>query len=407
MEYKGGSTGFVYNLTTLHEVEKEREGNNFSSLLDIYAHEALNLHNICIYANQDVYAKFSLTSSPDEALSTRVVASGGNSPRFNEQLPPLRIPHPSDKAVLKVEIWMLSCAKTLLGDQLLGFTLIPISSILGTKISKTPQEFTLSSTDLFHSPAGTIRLTLTLNPHPSIDSVSNAGPSITSEVMILDPIVDYSNIEFPDINAAQENQKMVMQYFDMGVPAQQSLPFIQLSPSASSVDDCEMITVNSTSENSMQNPTNFTGSTITSLSNENKIAVETFNVSSTEVCHVSASSPETPTSKEAKLLSKDKETTIVQQSSVFKSPLENMNMVEEQNQMQKQIMDMYMKSMQQFTESLSKMKLPMNIDKTHTDDTEIVIQSQERRDNNKLENKNKGENKKDGSRVFYGSRAFF
>ncbi|XP_078179444.1 calcium-dependent lipid-binding (CaLB domain) family protein [Carex rostrata] len=404
MEYKGGSTGFVYNLTTLHEVEKE-EGNNFSSLLDIYAHEALNLHNICIYANQDVYAKFSLTSNPDEALSTRVVASGGNSPRFNEQLPPLRIPHPSEKAVLKVEIWMLSCAKTLLGDQLLGFTLIPISSISGTKIGKTPQEFILSSTDLFHSPAGTIRLTLTLNPHPSIDLVPNAGPSITSEVVILDPVVDYSNIEFPDINAAQENQKMVMQYFDMGVPAQQSLPFIQLSPSASSVDDCEMITVNSTSENSMQNPTNFTGSTITSSSNENKIAVETFNVSSTEVCHGSASSPETPTSKEAKLLSKDKEATIVQQR-VFKSPLENTNMVEEQNEMQKQIMDMYMKSMQQFTESLAKMKLPMDIDQTIADDTEIVIQSQER-DNNKLENKNMGESKKDGSRVFYGSRAFF
>lgn len=318
-----------------------------------------------------------------------------------------RIPHPSEKAVLKVEIWMLSCAKTLLGDQLLGFTLIPISSISGTKSGKTPQEFTLSSTDLFHSPAGTIRLTLTLNPHPSIDSVPNAGPSITSEVVILDPVVDYSNIEFPDINAAQENQKMVMQYFDMGVPAQQSLPFIQLSPSASSVDDCEMITVNSTSENSMQNPTNFTCSTISSLSNENKIVIETFNVSSNEVSRVSASSPETPTSKEANLLSKDKEATIVQQSSVFKSPLENMNMAEEQNEMQKQIMDMYMKSMQQFTESLGKMKLPMDIDKTRADDTEIVIQSQERRENNQLDNKNKGENKKDGSRVFYGSRAFF
>jgi hypothetical protein len=90
MEYKGGSTGFVYNLATLHEVDEEGEGNNFSSLLDIYVHEAHNLHNICIYANQDVYAKFSLTSSPDEALSTCVVASGGNCPRFNEQLPPLR-----------------------------------------------------------------------------------------------------------------------------------------------------------------------------------------------------------------------------------------------------------------------------------------------------------------------------
>ncbi|KAJ3687980.1 hypothetical protein LUZ61_017144 [Rhynchospora tenuis] len=405
MEYKGRAAGFVYNPATLHETD-EGEGNNFSSLLDIYVHEALNLHNICIYANQDVYAKFSLTSSPDEALSTRVVASGGNSPRFEERLPPLRIPHPSDKAVLKVEIWMLSCAKTLLGDQLLGFTLIPISSILSTK-TRTSQEFMLSSTDLFHSPAGTIRLTLTLNPQRSIDPVPDVTPSITSEVVILDPVVDYRNIEFPDINAAQENQKMVMQYFDMGVLAQQCLPFIQLTPNASSLDDSEMITVNSTSENSMQNPTNFTGSTTSSFSNDNKISVETFSSPSpNEVCQVSATSPDTPTSKEAKVLSKD-EATSVKQPSVFKSPLENINLVEQQSEMQKQIMDMYMKSMQQFTESLAKMKLPMDIDKTESDDTEIVNQNQEGRDDNKLENKNDGENKKDGSRVFYGSRAFF
>ncbi|KAJ4804802.1 Calcium-dependent lipid-binding (CaLB domain) family protein [Rhynchospora pubera] len=406
MEYKGRVTSFVYDPTTLHEAD-EGEGNNFLSLLDIYVHEALNLHNICIYANQDVYAKFSLTSSPDEALSTRVVASGGNSPRFEERLPPLRIAHPSDKAVLKVEIWMLSCAKTLLGDQLLGFTLIPISSISSTKTGKASQEFTLSSTDLFHSPAGTIRLTLTLNPQRTIDPVPDVTPSITSEVVILDPVVDYSNIEFPDVNAAQENQKMVMQYFDMGVPAQQCLPFIQLTPNASSVDDSEMITVNSTSENSMQNPTNFTGSTTSSFSNDNKISVETFNSPSpNEVCHVSATSPDTPTSKEAKVLSKD-EATSVQQPSVFKSPLENLNLVEQQSEMQKQIMDMYMKSMQQFTESLAKMKLPMDIDKAESDDTELVNQSQQGRDNNKLENKNDGESKKDGSRVFYGSRAFF
>jgi hypothetical protein len=309
--------------------------------------------------------------------------------------------------VLKVEIWMLSCAKTLLGDQLLGFTLIPIPSISCAKTNKTPQEFTLSSTDLFHSPAGTIRLTLTLNPHPSIDPVPSVGSSITSEVVILDPAVDYSNIEFPDINAAQEDQKMVMQYFDMGVLAQQSLPFIQLSPSVLSVDDCEMITVNSTSENSMQNATNLTGLTITSSTNDNRVAVETFTISSTEVRHVSAGSPDTPTSKETKLLRKDKEATSLKQSSVFKLPLENINMVKEPNEMQMQIMDIYMKSMQQFTESLAKMKLPMDIDKTQKNDIGIVFQSQERRDNTKLENKNAGENKKDGPRVFYGSRAFF
>jgi hypothetical protein len=70
--------------------------------------------------------------------------------------------------------------------------------------------------------------------------------------------------------------------------------------------------------------------------------------------------------------------------------------------MQKQIVDMYMRSMQQFTESLAKMKLPMDVDKPEREDRSgDVIQNHE---NKKVEIDNK---KKDGSRVFYGSRAFF
>jgi hypothetical protein len=70
--------------------------------------------------------------------------------------------------------------------------------------------------------------------------------------------------------------------------------------------------------------------------------------------------------------------------------------------MQKQIVDMYMRSMQRFTESLAKMKLPMDVDKPEREDRSgDVIQNHE---NKKLEIDNK---KKDGSRVFYGSRAFF
>lgn len=44
---------------------------------------------------------------------------------------------------------------------------------------------------------------------------------------------------------------------------------------------------------------------------------------------------------------------------VFKSPISNnINLEAEQNAMRQQIVDMYMRSMQQFTESLAKMKLP-------------------------------------------------
>jgi hypothetical protein len=58
--------------------------------------------------------------------------------------------------------------------------------------------------------------------------------------------------------------------------------------------------------------------------------------------------------------------------------------------------------MQQFTESLAKMKLPMDVDKPEREDRSgDVIQNHE---NKKVEIDNK---KKDGSRVFYGSRAFF
>lgn len=56
--------------------------------------------------------------------------------------------------------------------------------------------------------------------------------------------------------------------------------------------------------------------------------------------------------------------------------------------------------MQQFTESLAKMKLPMDLDKAECEDRSEVIPN--------LSNKSlEVDKKKDGSRVFYGSRAFF
>ncbi|EEF31477.1 hypothetical protein RCOM_0067350 [Ricinus communis] len=57
-----------------------------SGILEIYVHHARNIHNICIYDNQDVYAKFSLTYNPDETHSTRIINGGGKNPEFNEKL---------------------------------------------------------------------------------------------------------------------------------------------------------------------------------------------------------------------------------------------------------------------------------------------------------------------------------
>ena len=193
------------------------------------------------------------------------------------------------------------------------------------------------------------------------------------------------------------------------------------------------MTVNSSEENnggcdsldgSIHNSGPFSSSTMTSLSDDKnsadsldkKIRVD-LNNSSAEADQSSEMSPDTPTSqgsggrgegKQSKLSRKkeaesgDKEHGVrsnVEMGSVFKSPLGNIDLEAEQSAMQQQIVDMYMKSMQQFSESLAKMKLPMDLDKPGSKDGGDVIQSQN--------DKPDPQKKKDKSRVFYGSRAFF
>ncbi|XP_058107839.1 uncharacterized protein LOC131251244 [Magnolia sinica] len=419
---------FCYNPNS--ETMADADGDGFSGLLDIYVHHARNINNICIYENQDVYAKFSLTCNPDEALSTRIVNGGGKNPEFNENL---RIKITQIDAVLKCEIWMLSRARNYLEDQLLGFTLVPLSSVAGK--GKMTQDFTLSSTDLFHSPAGTVQLTLSLNPSPKTFS-DPVNSSISSEVVLLDrkpsDAVDpdeYERLEFPDISIVRENQQMVSEYFDMAGhsstyrhalvgPAQ----FLHLGASSHSVDDYDMTT---NSPNGSNQNSGVFSSTTTSLSDDrisidskNHAAGESSNSQaasiSAEAHQSSGTSPDTPTSKngstardnkESEFSSKEEESAkegslgSVELGPVFTAPLGNINMEAEQTAMQQQIVDMYMRSMQQFTESLAKMKLPMDLDKPESDNGGDVIQIH----NKKLE----PEKKKDGSRVFYGSRAFF
>ncbi|KAF0901025.1 hypothetical protein E2562_037568 [Oryza meyeriana var. granulata] len=401
------SARFVYELDHGGEAEEEESGSHhhhhLPCFLDIYVHHARGIHNICIYAAQDVFAKFSLTSSPDDApaLATRVAAGGGANPSFDERLPPLRVTRARlGTDVLKCEIWMRSCAKRLLEDQLLGFALVPLAAVAAADGARLAQDFSLSSTDLFHSPAGTIRLSLALHSgHPG-DACPPperaAEPSITSEVVILEPAappVDYARIEFPDLNAVKENDDMAVQY----------LPFLHLGdarPPEAMNDDCEMAT-SPREEKPVSSDGSKNASTTTAVSDDTRV------ISSSEATHktrpnaddatapMSCRSPDTPTSNSGKSSSAKEKGAA---EDVFESPLRDIDMEAEQSAMQRQIMEMYMKSMQQFTESLAKMKLPMELD----GDNGVVVQKEE-----KPETEVKLQVKKDGARVFYGSRAFF
>ncbi|KAE8734930.1 mitochondrial import inner membrane translocase subunit TIM22-2-like [Hibiscus syriacus] len=108
-----------------------------------------DIHNICIYHKQDVYAKLCLTSDPESTVSTKIINGGGRNPVFNDNL---RLDVRTIDSSLKIEIFMMSRVRNYLEDQLLGFALVPLSEVL-LKNGKLEKEFSLSSTDLFHSPA--------------------------------------------------------------------------------------------------------------------------------------------------------------------------------------------------------------------------------------------------------------
>ncbi|CAO1940968.1 unnamed protein product [Urochloa humidicola] len=403
---EGGGAAEEGSSSHVHVAGEPEEQQEVPCVLDIYVHGACGIHNICIYGNQDVYAKLSLTSAPDDAppLTTRVAAEGGAAPRFDERLPPLRV-LPSRLAVdvLKCELWMRSCAtRTVLDDQLLGFALVPLAAVADSAGARLDsRDFELSSTDLFHSPAGTVRLSLSLRygaPGDAAACPPSGPPSIASEVVILDPPppVDYSRIEFDGLSADQENQAMAVQY----------LPFLQLGETtrrtaeAAMEEDAEM----STSPHGEKTQT-------ASSDDGSKNASATSTVSDGRVVSASAAgaaekpviadeaatpprSPETPTSGGGEKALDD----------VFTSPLGDMDMdIEaEQSAMQRQIMEMYVKSMQQFSESLPKVRLPMDLDgvvvhnnKEEQKPDDMVIRTQQQ------------QVKKDGTRVFYGCRAFF
>ncbi|KAK9123289.1 hypothetical protein Sjap_012891 [Stephania japonica] len=409
------TSGFCYDPNPDNNCE-----GGFSGLLEIYVSHARNIHNICIYDKQDVYAKFSLTYNPDETISTRIVNGGGKNPQFNENL---KLKITQVDAVLKCEIWMLSRARNYLDDQLLGFTLVPMSFLAGK--GKVTQDFTFLQLIFF-------------TPQQELFNYL---------YVVLDP-VEYGRIEFPDMNVTRENQQMVSEYFHIAdrIPTMAPIlcghaTFLNLSSSSQrqSIDDFDM-NLNSSSmdnnnggsvsPNGSTQDSGFFSSTTTSLSEDRnsidstgkKSHGSTTQSASSYVALTSAGanqnvggSPDTPTSKKESGIrserdehfsskeverGKGNDSSSSEFGQVFAAPLGNINLEAEQTAMQQQIVDMYMRSMQQFTESLAKMKLPMDLDKPENHDPHGDVIQQH---NKKIEM----DKKKDGSRLFYGSRAFF
>ncbi|CAN1220988.1 hypothetical protein LINGRAPRIM_LOCUS119 [Linum grandiflorum] len=344
---------------------KETNGNleeeDSIGLLDVYVHQARDIHNICIYHKQDVYAKICLTSDPDITVSTNTINGGGRNPVFNQNL---QINVKTVDCSLKCEIFMMSRVKNYLEDQLLGFALVPLSQVV-MKNGQLEKDFSLSSTDLFHSPAGYVQLSLSYSgASPEVMAIPAMPP--TDRVMhmqdseILES--ELEKLEFPDPNIVNENQMMVSEYFGM--------PCSSLEPETSE---------SLVSSDGVASPSNGMSSNNSEAPIASKTQSEEHNSICNELKRVDVANGETDSSEE-----------------VAKNHVFNVNFEPEQNVVQQDIVDMYLKSMQQFTESLAKMKLPLEIDNSGPPSSGSSNTEQKTPSSTKA-----------GSRIFYGSRAFF
>ncbi|KAH9625682.1 hypothetical protein KSS87_008545 [Heliosperma pusillum] len=358
---------------------------DFMGVLDVYVHQAREIKNICIYHKQDVYAKLCLTSHPQTTVSTHTINGGGQNPIFNDNV---RLDVRSSKGSLRCEIWMFSRVRNYLEDQLLGFTLVPLSEILFMN-GKIEREFSLTLSDLFHSSAGFVQLSLAYSgSFPEIMTIQKI-PSETDKNAVKSETVgsDFDNIEFPDPKLMDENQIMVSEYIGVqGSIDSQTTESLVSSDTESyelgvcvvksfSLDDSPTSSVLTNESPSICFPTS-------SQSSETQVTSKSANQE-----HISPPKDINKDSGEGEGESSDGHTP---SKETLLKPLVTVNIEPEKHVVQQDIVDMYMKSMQQFTDSLAKMKLPMDITPApaKSDHTSETL-------------------KNNGSRVFYGSRAFF
>ncbi|KAF8414217.1 hypothetical protein HHK36_002217 [Tetracentron sinense] len=403
----GNSNGLSWGLGVHMKEAMIRNLEGFTGVLEVYVHQARDIHNICIYHKQDVYAKLCLTSDPETTVSTQIINGGGKNPVFNENL---RLTVRTVDCSLKCEIWMLSRVKNYLEDQLLGFALVPLSEVLIGN-GKLAKEFSLSSTDLFHSPAGFVQLSLFYSgASPDVLAIpvpcSSMADKAVEDSEISDSLPsDYDKIEFPDPKIANENHMMVSEYYGIACTNLDSESSESLDTSDTDnhlSPDIGVQVVESFSAGSVDSievPKNDTPSSSVSTNGYPSASIP---ASSQSVCDTpgaskSANQDQVPPMKEkrADVGEAESDSSGGLPSNTYAQSVLSVNIEPEQTMVQQDIVDMYMKSMQQFTESLAKMKLPMDVESGPTN-------SENSSPDQKLQS-----SKGSGSRVFYGSRAFF
>lgn len=399
------------NLSGNGQIEEVVVGNSkgFIGVLEVYIHQARDIHNICIYHKQDVYAKICLTDDLKTTVSTQTVNGGGKNPVFNENL---RLNVRSIKSSLKCEVWMLSRVRNYLEDQLLGFALVPLADVV-IENGKLAKEFTLSSSDLFHSPSGFVQLTIAYNgASPEVMEISTPHPSLVENGAAQDKETsdsvpgEFDKIEFPDPNIVNENEMMVTEYY--GIPCA-SLD----SGSSENVD-------NTKDENHLSSDIGVHMVESFAAKSDDAIVVSKIETPPSSVSTNGPPAVSVPTSSQSvcdtqgasKSLNQDVVSPLKVKAedvgeadsgssavpiSTFAQPTISVNIEPEQKVVQQDYVDMYMKSMQQFTEALAKMKLPLDIGDESGNSKEKVS------DEKSQASKENGPS----PRVFYGSRAFF
>ncbi|PIA38391.1 hypothetical protein AQUCO_02800234v1 [Aquilegia coerulea] len=376
----------------------------YVGVLEVFVHQARDIQNICIYHKQDVYARLCLTNDLETTFSTKIINGGGKNPVFNDSL---RLDVRNLDASLKCEVWMMSRVKNYLEDQLLGFAVVPLSEIFAAN-GKLAQEFSLSSNDLFHSPAGFVQLSISYyGAQPDVYAIPTPRASLTANTVMEDSEIldslsnDYDKIEFPDPSIVNETQFMVSQYFGLDSESSESLNTTESDNHLNSSAGVRV--VESFSEGSFISTDATNNDNPASSVSTNESPSVSITASSPSVCDTPGASQ----SSNQELVSdlKEKNADNSKDESVSSSGIPNnksahsvfgVNIVPEKTVVQQDIVDMYMKSMQQFTESLAKMKLPMDGEKGTIDSGNANGSSEQ-----------KLQTPKSGSRVFYGSRAFF
>lgn len=398
-----GSSTHISNGSDKNGVQENvHDPEDFIGALDVHVHQARDIQNICIYHKQDVYAKLCLTSDPETTVSTQTINGGGRNPVFNQSL---QLNVRTVESSLKCEIWMLSRVRNYLEDQLLGFALVPLSEILVNN-GKLEKEFTLSSTDLFHSPSGFVQLSLSYSgASPEVIEIPKLPMDAENAVQKSEAVEsvprDFGDIEFPDPNIVNENHMMVSEYFGMSLESQSTESLVS---SDNESHELGVRIVESFSANSEESkPIPNADSPPSSVSTNGSPSVCLPTTSHSSEAPVTSKSPvheHVSPLKDKKNDEGDGESHSANSRKPSKdtvvTPLVTVNVEPEEKMVQQDIVDMYMKSMQQFTESLAKMKLPMNL--VEPEPTKSGDSSSDQ----KLETP-----KSTGSRVFYGSRAFF